>query len=112
MWLLSIWAEEYLSAHPAVKDWPNFPRTQIVDRSGRCLGVLPELFPFDEPRTLTVSYERTRGGYPRQITVRVENPAEGSSYKLPVMKWDADQKQYLAAGATKEHKAEETVCPN
>lgn len=112
VWLLSVWAEDYLSAHPEVKDWPSFPRPLIVDRTGRCLAVLPELFPFDEPRTLTVSYERTRGGYPRQITVRVENPAEGGSYKLPVLKWDARQKQYRAAGATNEHKAEETVCPN
>lgn len=112
IWLLSIWAEEYLAAHPEIENWPSFPRPQIVDKDGRCLGTLPELFPVDEPRTLTLTYERSRSRHPRQIIVRVDNPAEGGSYNLPIMRWNARHKQYQAVRATTEHSVEETACPN
>lgn len=111
VWLLSIWAEEHLSAHPEIKDWPAFPRPLLVNRQGQCLGVLPELYPFDEPRSLTLSYERS-SGYPKQISVSVENPAMGSHYMLAPMKWDARQARYIPTRHTKEHKIEESSCPN
>ncbi len=111
VWLLSIWAEDYLAAHPEIKDWPAFPHPLLVDRRGHCLGALPELYPFDEPRSLTLSYERS-SGYPGQISVSVDNPAMGGRYMLAPMKWDGQQARYITLRHTKEHKIEESSCPN
>ena len=111
-WLLSVWASDYLSAHPDVNEWPPFPRSQIVDDAGRCLAVLPELYPFDEPRDLTLAYELSGDGIPRSIRVRVDNPAVGGHYTLPVLLWNDIARRYVAKSSTSEHATEESRCPN
>ena len=71
----------------------------LVDREFRCVGGLPELFPFDQPRTLTLRHGLWRDGVPQEIRVQVSNPAVGGDYALPALRWDAAEHRYRAAGA-------------
>jgi hypothetical protein len=112
VWLLSVWAQSYLDSHPAARTWPDFPRPQLVDSTGRCLAVLPELFPFDEPRGLIVSYVMNSQGRPGMVRVRVDNPAQGGSYVLPQLIWRESAKAYGVLKDTREHKTTEFSCPN
>ncbi|MEY2839276.1 MAG: hypothetical protein RJB60_1575 [Pseudomonadota bacterium] len=112
VWLLSVWAQSYLDANPAARAWPDFPRPQLVDSTGRCLAVLPELFPLDEPRGLIVSYVMNSQGRPAMVRVRVDNPAQGGGYALPQLNWREKAKAYEALKHTREHKITEFSCPS
>jgi hypothetical protein len=112
LWLLTIFAQPYLDDHPGETTWPNFPRPQLVDADGHCLARLPELFPFDEPRTLSLRYESSAGTMPGEIRVHVSNPAMGGDYDLPVLRWMPAQHAYIAQNATDEYTKDDMTCRN
>jgi len=97
--LISVFAETYYAGRAADAPWEDFPKPLLVDRDFRCVGGLPELFPFDQPRTLTLRHGLWRDGVPQEIRVQVSNPAVGGDYALPVLRWDAAEHRYRAAGA-------------
>lgn len=97
--LISVFAETYYATRAADAPWEDFPKPMLVDREFRCVGGLPELFPFDQPRTLTLRHGLWRDGVPQEIRVQVSNPAVGGDYALPALRWDAAEHRYRAAGA-------------
>ncbi len=97
--LVSVFAETYYATRAADAPWEDFPKPLLVDRDFRCVGGLPELFPFDQPRTLTLRHGLWREGVPQEIRVQVSNPAVGGDYALPALRWDAAEHRYRAAGA-------------
>lgn len=86
LWLLTVFARRYLDDHLGEAAWPDFPRPLLVTLDGHCVGRLPELFPFDDPRTLHLQYGAPVDGMPAEIRVHVSNPAEGGDYDLPVLR--------------------------
>jgi hypothetical protein len=92
--LVSVFAEDYFRGSPPSAPWEDFPKPLLVDSAWRCVGVLPELYPFDEPRTLTLRYGQWLDGIPQEIRVQVANPALGGDYALPPLSWDAAQQRY------------------
>jgi len=112
--LVSIFTEEYYRGRPANAPWEEFPKPLLLDASGRCVGVLPELYPTEEPRTLTLRHGLWRDGVPQEIRVQVANPAVGGDYALPPLRWDAAQQRYRAAGAAGASGAltsDDSTCP-
>ncbi len=107
--LISVFTDEYYRGRPADAPWEDFPKPLLVDRDFRCVGGLRELFPSDQPRTLTLRHGLWRDGVPQEIRVQVINPAVGGDYALPVLRWDAAQHRYRAAGAKT---PDDTSCPN
>lgn len=112
VWLLTVFAQPYLDSHPGRSDWPDFPRPVLVAADGHCLARLPELFPFDEPRTLSLRYGPAVGGMPGEIRVHVSNSAVGGDYDLPVLKWTQQQGAYVAQNDTSEYKKDDMTCQN
>lgn len=112
VWLLTIFAQDYLDAHPETTTWPTFPRPMLVDNHGTCLASLPELFPFDEPRTLRLDFGRSMDGIPSTVRVRVSNPAVGGDYTLPLLRWSPEQQAYMAARGTDLYTTKDMTCPN
>lgn len=111
VFLVSVFARAYFEQHPDVKDEPEFPRPQLIDRNGRCLGQLPELFPFDPPRDLTVRYGVWKANVPTEIRIRVVNPAVGGDYELPRLRWDAGARIYRSANPTDSSTTRSIRCP-
>lgn len=112
LWLLTVFAQPYLDDHPAETAWPNFPRPLLVTADGHCLARLPELFPFDEPRTLSLRYGSPLDGMPAEIRVHVSNPAVGGDYDLPVLHWMPAQHAYIAQNNTDEYTKDDMTCRN
>ncbi len=112
LWLLTVFAQPYLDDHPDQTNWPEFPRPQLVGADGHCLARLPELFPFDEPRTLRLQYGPLVDGMPGEIRVHVSNPAAGGDYDLPVLRWIPTEHKYVAQNNTGEYTTEDMTCPN
>ncbi len=94
--LVSVFAEDYFRGLPASTPWADFPKPLLMDTAWRCLGALPELYPLDEPRTLTLRHGRWVDGIPQEIRVQVANPALGGDYALPTLHWQPAQRRYLA----------------
>lgn len=112
LWLLTVFAQPYLDDHPGETTWPDFPRPLLVSADGHCLARLPELFPFDEPRTLSLRYGPLLDGMPVEIRVHVSNPAMGGDYDLPVLRWTPTQHAYVAQNATDEYTKDDMTCRN
>ena len=112
LWLLTVFAQLYLKDHPGETTWPDFPRPLLVTADGHCLARLPELFPFDEPRTLNLRYGPSVDGMPAEIRVHVSNPAVGGDYDLPVLRWAPAQHAYVAQDATDEYSKDDMTCRN
>lgn len=112
LWLLTVFAQPYLDDHPKETAWPDFPRPLLVTADGHCLARLPELFPFDEPRTLSLRYGASVDGMPGEIRVHVSNPAAGGDYDLPVLRWVPSQHAYIAQDATDEYTKDDMTCRN
>lgn len=112
LWLLTVFAQSYLDDHPSETSWPNFPRPLLVTADGHCLARLPELFPFDEPRTLSLRYGPLLDGMPVEIRVHVSNPAMGGDYDLPVLRLAPAQHAYMAQNATDEYTKDDMACRN
>jgi hypothetical protein len=110
VWLLTVFAQPWLDSHPGPSDWPDFPRPMIVTADGHCLARLPELFPFDEPRTLSLRYAPAIDGMPAEIRVHVSNPAAGRDYDLPVLKWTRQRGAYIAQNDTDEYSRDAMAC--
>ncbi|RUL76178.1 hypothetical protein [Dyella choica] len=111
LWLLTVFAQPYLDDHPGETAWPDFPRPLLVTADGHCLARLPELFPFDEPRSLQLSYGPLLDGMPNEIRVHVSNPAAGGDYDLPLLRWVPSQHAYIAQNATDEYTKDDMTCP-
>lgn len=112
LWLLTVFAQPYLDDHPGQTNWPDFPRPLLVTADGHCVARLPELFPFDEPRTLRLQYGPVVGGMPGEIRVHVSNPAAGGDYDLPVLRWNSTQRAYIAQNNTDEYTRDDMTCRN
>lgn len=112
VWLLTVFAQPWLDSHPDQSDWPDFPRPMLVTADGHCLARLPELFPFDEPRTLSLRYAPAIDGMPAEIRVHVSNPAAGGDYDLPVLKWMLQRGAYIAQNDTDEYNKDAMTCPH
>jgi hypothetical protein len=110
VWLLTIFTEPYQADHPN-QVWPDFPHPLLVTADGHCLARLPELFPSDPPRELTLRYGPPVHGVPGEIRVHVSNPALGGDYDLPVLKWEQARGAYVAQNDTDEYKKEDVTCP-
>lgn len=110
LWLLTVFAQPYLHDHPGETAWPNFPRPRLVTADGHCVARLPELFPFDEPRSLHLRYGPSVDGMPVEIRVYVSNPAAGGDYTLPVLRWSPAQRAYIAQNDTDEYAKGDMRC--
>lgn len=110
VWLLTVFAHPWLDSHPNQSDWPDFPRPMLVSADGHCLARLPELFPFNEPRTLSLRYAAAIDGMPAEIRVHVSNPAAGGDYDLPVLKWTRQRGAYIAQNDTDEYNKDAMTC--
>lgn len=112
LWLLTVFAQTYVDSHPGEASWPDFPRPLLVTSDGHCVARLPELFPFDEPRTLHLRYGPTVDGMPREILVHVSNAAVGGDYDLPALRWERERHQYAAESDTGEYGKGDMECRN
>lgn len=112
LWLLTVFAQRYLDDHPDEAAWPDFPRPLLVTPDGHCLARLPELFPFDEPRSLHLQYGTPVNGMPGEIRVHVSHPAAGGDYDLPVLRWVPGRHAYVAQNDTGEYTREDMTCRN
>ncbi len=97
--LVSVFTLDYYEGKPADAAWEDFPKPLILDQDFRCLGVLREIYPVEQPRELTLRHGQWRDGWPQEIRVRVSNPALGGDYDLPPLRWDAAQQSYRSKGA-------------
>ncbi len=100
--LVSVFAEDYFRGMPASTPWADFPKPLLLDADWRCVGVLPELYPLDEPRTLTLRHGRWQDGIPQEIRIQVTNPALGGDYALPTLQWNTAARRYLTEKTAKE----------
>ncbi|WP_431257467.1 hypothetical protein ACQ86G_22910 [Roseateles chitinivorans] len=92
--LITVFALSFYEGKPATAPWEDFPRPLLVDEEFRPVGGISELFPWDQPATLTLRHGLWKGGIPQEIRVHVDNPAVSGPYDLPVLRWDASQRQY------------------
>ncbi|QPF75634.1 hypothetical protein G8A07_23760 [Roseateles sp. DAIF2] len=97
--LVSIFTEDYYRDRPVDAPWEEFPKPLLLDQDFRCVGVLPEIYPIEQPRELTLRHGRWRDGLPQEIRIHVSNPAIGGDYKLPAMRWDPSLKLYQSKGS-------------
>jgi hypothetical protein len=74
---------------------PKLPKALIVTLAGHIVGRLPFAFPFDAPVSLDVSFANWNHGFPQTVELYLEDPAVGGNRKLPRLKWDAKQGQYV-----------------
>ncbi len=111
VFLISIFTEDFYLRNPTEKAWKQFPLPLLLDAKGNCLARLPEHFPTDQPRELSLSLGNWQNNIPGQIVVNVHNPAAGGDYRLPALFWDANKRKYVARKHTDEHQIEETQCP-
>lgn len=98
--LVSIFTEDYYRDRPVDAPWEEFPKPLLLDQDFRCVGVLPEIYPIEQPRELTLRHGQWRDGLPQEIRIHVSNPAIGGDYKLPVLRWDPTLKLYQSKGST------------
>lgn len=110
VWLLTIFAQRYQGDHSAKDTWPDFPHPMLIAADGHCLARLPELFPFDPPRTLDLQFGDVTDGVPQVIRVHVSNPAVGGDYDLPALRWNAATHAYVAQNDTDIYKKADLSC--
>jgi|GEM_PF-3712282 len=95
--LISIFATDYYRDKPADAPWANFPKPILVNRDGAYVARLPELFPFDEPRELSLRYGRWQGDTPGEIRVHVRNPPIGWRLRFAGIDMESWASSILAA---------------
>ncbi|MDK2125763.1 hypothetical protein [Parachitinimonas caeni] len=109
--LVSIFTIEYYEKQPDSAPWENFPRPLLLDRQGKCLGQLAELYPDEQPRELILHYGKWQGALPGLIQVQVKDPTPGGDYRLPDLNWNARQGKYLVADTIDPDLKEKMQCP-
>lgn len=93
--LVSVFQEDYYRDKPAGAKWEHFPKPIFFNNQGRCVAQLPELYPDEPPREITLSYGHWQATTPGTIRLHVSNPAIGGDYDLPTLSWDTQQQRYL-----------------
>jgi hypothetical protein len=79
---------------------PKLPKALIVTPQGRIVGRLPFAFPFDAPVSLDVKFANWSHGFPQTVELYLEDPAVSGNRKLPCLKWDTKQGQYIETEVT------------
>jgi hypothetical protein len=95
LYVLSVNDYNLEKALPPGAPTPKLPKALIVTPQGRIVGRLPFAFPFDAPVSLDVKFAKWSHGFPQTVELYLEDPAVGGNRKLPSLKWDAKQAQYI-----------------
>jgi hypothetical protein len=96
--IISVWADEFYEAQSPNPVWEPFPKPIIVDQASREIGRLPEVYPSDPPRWLSVYYGKWKSAIPTELRLDVENPAvEGNYYYGPLV-WIENRERYEMKG--------------
>lgn len=109
--LVSVFQEDYYRDKPADAKWEHFPKPIFFNNQGRCVARLPELYPDEPPREITLSYGHWQATIPGTIRLQVSNPAVGGNYDLPTLSWDTQQQHYLPNSNSTHIEKGSMVCP-
>lgn len=94
VFIVSIWAYDYLNAWTKSSMWENFPLPIIVDEHFTSLGTLPELFPMDSRTESTIYYGKWKSDIPTEIRIDVRNPTVTGDYHYAPLIWHSKDRQY------------------
>jgi hypothetical protein len=94
--LISVWGEDYYEwRYPpkTIYKEEDFPLPLIIDGNFKILGELPEHYPYDPPREMDVYYYKSVG-IPKELHIKIYNPAVSGDYSYPPIRWNESNKRY------------------
>lgn len=93
VFIVSIWAEDYLQAKKS-NIWEEFPFSIIVDDNMNVIGNLPVIFPVESPTEPAIYFGKWRSSVPTEIRVDVYDPTVVGDHYYPPLVWNEKQKRY------------------
>jgi hypothetical protein len=94
IYVLSIWVREFEATLPDGAAAQPTPKPIVASKDGKILAHLPEGFPEDPPRSSQISFSNWVDGFPRQIEIRVDDPAVLGNRTIH-LDWDTELETYM-----------------
>lgn len=93
--LISIFSEDYYRDKPDGSVWESFPKPILFNYKGERVGEFEELFPYDLPSEMILTYGHWHGNIPGEIRMHIIHPGAGGNYDLPTLLWKKEKQRYV-----------------
>ena len=94
--LISIFTDDYYRDKPDGGVWEEFPKPVLINKKGEIVGNRVELYPYDLPSEMSLSYGNWLDNIPGEIRMHVIANTVVSTYELPTLSWNKEKQRYLA----------------